>query len=266
MFLQLAHEIEIGGIILFSRKLNVSYKYGLQCQWQHQFREYLTMNNILIFSIGLLAVTAMGCAYRPLVNYGGDVPMRGGQPAGTHVSQTESKSNFWSRTISRQRREALPQRGPGGPGGPHQDLLYVFEWKRCEFSSRLINSCFAHERKISTVTGAATLRNRRKWTPTWKKWPHLLKRAWMKTNLVSICGHFWLEFECNVVIRRSSNLPGASGVFRVDSNSFSILVQMKSSLCSRKHVTVKISYNHGESFKQFHSRRNLPISQDKKWF
>lgn len=136
MFLHFSHEIEIREKPFFSRKLNFSYKCGCQCQWQHQFCESIAMNNILFVSIGLLAVTAMVCAYRPLVNYGGDapMPMHGGQPAGIHVSQTESKSNFWSRTISRQRREAPPP--PGGPGGPkvlRHDVLYVFESERCEF-------------------------------------------------------------------------------------------------------------------------------------
>lgn len=71
---------------------------------KHQFCDTIEMNNIFFVNICLLAIVAMVCSHRPLSdeNYPSNQPIA----AGAHVSLTENRLRSWSRTITRNRRDA----------------------------------------------------------------------------------------------------------------------------------------------------------------
>lgn len=69
----------------------------------------IDMNNILFIGICLSAIAASVYSLTPAAQ------------SNRHVAETENKMNSWSRTITRQRRDAGPK------GGPRHDPLYVFK-------------------------------------------------------------------------------------------------------------------------------------------
>lgn len=94
----------------------------------------INMNNILLVNICLLAVTALVCPFQVPQNYGGDSLNAAATPP-RRVSVTQSRSNFWSSTVTRERRDAERK------GGPLRNSLYVFAFKSDECKLSLIISC-----------------------------------------------------------------------------------------------------------------------------